>query len=144
MFRSWITFFKEEAHREITHLYGLRQQMLPCDREHLYENTEEHFEKDPTARGLRQWIKTWKPVLLRGINASKKRGLHGRQSTTCNIRDWLVNSQQTARENQSQQQENTNTSSHNSTTSESNNTTSNTSDHTAEHIRENKQEQSLS
>ena len=82
---------QEEAKREITHLYGLRQQMLPSDRELLYNSPEEHFVRDPTSRGMRQWINTWKHVVLRGVNMSKKRGLQGQGGRTQNIRNYMSN-----------------------------------------------------
>jgi hypothetical protein len=58
--------------QEITALYTLRNQVLPRDRELFYSSLEEHFTQDPTSRGLRQWVLTWQPVILRSVKDSSR------------------------------------------------------------------------
>jgi hypothetical protein len=55
----------EQAKREIVSMYELKDEVLPRDRELYYETTEAHFEREKTSLALRQWLSTWKPVLLK-------------------------------------------------------------------------------
>jgi hypothetical protein len=54
----------EQAQREIVTMYEIKNDVLPRDRELFYATTEEHFEKETSSLALRQWLSTWKPVLL--------------------------------------------------------------------------------
>jgi hypothetical protein len=54
----------EQAKREIVSMYELKDAVLPRDRELYYETTDAHFEREKTSLALRQWLSTWKPVLL--------------------------------------------------------------------------------
>ena len=54
----------EQAQREIVTMYEMKNDVLPRDRELFYATTEEHFEKETSSLALRQWLSTWKPVLL--------------------------------------------------------------------------------
>ena len=56
-----------QAQRETEEIYSQRSLIQPRDRDVFYSNTNEHFQKEPMARGLRQWLNTWKPLLLRSI-----------------------------------------------------------------------------
>jgi hypothetical protein len=60
------------AQQETTALYTLRHQVLPRDRELFYSSVETHFLKEPTSRGLQQWIYTWKPVILQSVKDSQR------------------------------------------------------------------------
>ena len=56
-----------QAQRETEEIYSQRSLVQPRDWDVFYSNTNEHFQKEPTARRLRQWLNTWKPLLLRSI-----------------------------------------------------------------------------
>ena len=56
-----------QAQRETEEIYSQCSLVQPRDRDVFYSNTNEHFEKEPTACGVRQWLNTWKPLLLRSI-----------------------------------------------------------------------------
>ena len=79
----------EQAEREIRLLYSQRRHILPRDNDLIYETAEEHLEQEPTARGRRQWLLTWKPVIKQGIEFAKKHGLVTRRFRTTDIRDYM-------------------------------------------------------
>ena len=56
-----------QAQRETEEIYSQRSLVQPQDRDVFYSNTNKHFQKEPTAHRLRQWLNTWKPLLLRSI-----------------------------------------------------------------------------
>jgi hypothetical protein len=60
------------AQQETTTIYSLRDQVLPRDRELFYATLDIHFQKEPSSRGLRQWLFTWKPVILQSVKDSKR------------------------------------------------------------------------
>jgi hypothetical protein len=66
-----------QAQRETENLYGIREQVLSRDKDLFYTTIDTHYEKETTARGLRQWLNTWKPVILHSVAESKKFGLRG-------------------------------------------------------------------
>ena len=53
-----------QAQRESEEIYSQRSLVLPRDRDVFYSNTNEHFQKESTARGLKEWLNTWKPLIL--------------------------------------------------------------------------------
>ena len=63
-----------QAKRETEEIYSQCSLVQPRDRDIFYSNTNEHFQKEPMAHGmahgLRQWLNTWKPLLLRSIQDS--------------------------------------------------------------------------
>ena len=65
-----------QAQRETEEIYSQCSLVQPRDRDVFYSNTNEHFQKEPMARGLRQWLSTWKPLLLRSIQNSIAMGTH--------------------------------------------------------------------
>ena len=74
-----------QAQRETEEIYSQCSLVQPRDRDVFYSNTNKHFQKEPTARGLRQWLKTWKPLLLRSIQDVIATGTH----RTHSIRDYF-------------------------------------------------------
>jgi hypothetical protein len=64
-----------QAQRRTEQLYNLRHQVLPRDRIKFYSTITEHFEREPTSIGLRQWLSTWRPVILASIAQNKRLGL---------------------------------------------------------------------
>ena len=56
-----------QAQRETEEIYSQCSLVQPQDRDVFYSNANEHFQKEPRAHGLRQWLNTWKPLLLRSI-----------------------------------------------------------------------------
>jgi hypothetical protein len=71
-----------QAFAETTALYSIRGQVTPRDRDLFYTTLEEHKLKEPTATGLRQWLNTWKPVILQSIKNSDRTGSHRIQTIT--------------------------------------------------------------
>ena len=69
-----------QAKREISLIYSLRNQTLPSDRFMFYTTPQHHFEQEPTSRQIRQWITTWHPVILSSIQRSKNLGITGTSS----------------------------------------------------------------
>ena len=53
----------EMAMKQTEELYSLRHEVLPRDRDLFYTSLEEHHQKEPTSKGLIQWLNTWEPVL---------------------------------------------------------------------------------
>jgi hypothetical protein len=68
---------RAQAQREITLIYTLRTRTLPCDRFMFYPSIQEHFDKEPSSRQLRQWIETWHPVILTSVQRRRQLGLTG-------------------------------------------------------------------
>ena len=48
-----------QAQREPEEIYSQQSLVKPCDQEVFYSNTHEHFHKESTAQGLKQWLNTW-------------------------------------------------------------------------------------
>ena len=70
------------AQKETENLYEIRDQVLSRDKDLFYTTIDTHYKQEPTSRGLRQWLNTWKPVLLHSLEESKKRGLQGVRALT--------------------------------------------------------------
>ena len=49
----------DQAQRETEEIYSKCSLVQPCDRDVFYSNTTEHFPKQSTACGLKQWLNTW-------------------------------------------------------------------------------------
>ena len=64
-----------QARLETLSLYDHRHLVLPRDDSLFYSSPEEHFHREPTSRGLRQWLHTWQPVILTSIRESHRLGL---------------------------------------------------------------------
>ena len=56
-----------QAQRETEEIYSQCSLVQPCNRDVFYSNTNEHFQKESRARGLKQWLNTWKPLILQSI-----------------------------------------------------------------------------
>jgi len=65
----------EQTQRDLETLYSRREEMLPCDQEHLYRSVEEHLKMEPTSLARQQWLNIWEPVVLQGINKGQRLGL---------------------------------------------------------------------
>ena len=53
-----------QAQWETEEIYSQCSLVQPRDRDVFYSNTHKHFQKESTARGLKQWLNTWKPLIL--------------------------------------------------------------------------------
>jgi hypothetical protein len=71
-----------QALAETMVLYEKRHTVQPCDRDLFYLNMEEHKEKEPSATGLRQWLSTWKPVILQSMKEGTRTGSNRIRSIT--------------------------------------------------------------
>ena len=67
----------EMALKQIEELYNHKKDVLPRHQELFYDTLEQHQAKEPTSKGLRQWIRTWEPVLLKSVEDAKKFGTRG-------------------------------------------------------------------
>ena len=67
----------ETAKRETEAVYEIREDVLPRDHDVFYATLEEHYEQEPTSRGLRQWLLTWKPTLLQSAKQAVTFGTQG-------------------------------------------------------------------
>ena len=65
------------ATRETEALYDIRDDVLPRDQELYYTSLEAHCEQETTSRGMRQWLNTWKPVLLHSLKEGQRLGTQG-------------------------------------------------------------------
>lgn len=65
----------EMAQIETQQLYNIRNQVLPRDRALFYATLDEHYERESSSVALRQWIRTWKPTILRSIKDCATVGL---------------------------------------------------------------------
>ena len=74
-----------QAKWETEEIYSQCSLVQPCDRDVFYSNTNEHFQKESTARGLKQWLNTWKPLILRSIQEGTAMGTNHDHS----IRDYF-------------------------------------------------------
>ena len=74
-----------QAQRETEEIYSQRSLVQPRDWDVFYSNTNEHFQKESMARGLRQWLNTWKPLILRSIQDGTAMGTNRNHS----IRDFF-------------------------------------------------------
>ena len=64
----------ERARRETAALYDIRDNVLPRDRDLFYTTLEDHWAAESSSRGLRQWVNTWKPVILRSVKDNERQG----------------------------------------------------------------------
>ena len=69
-----------QAQRETEEIYSQRSLVQPRDQDVFYSNTHEHFQKESTARGLKQWLNTWNPLLLQSIQDSITTGTNRNHS----------------------------------------------------------------
>ena len=76
----------ERAMRETEALYEVKTDVLPRDYDLFYTTIDEHYEHETTSRGLRQWIHTWKPVILQSIKQATTLGTRG----LANIRQFFT------------------------------------------------------
>ena len=53
-----------QAQWETEEIYSQCSLVQPRDWDVFYSNTNEHFQKESMARGLKQWLNTWKPLIL--------------------------------------------------------------------------------
>ena len=58
----------EQAKREVLALYALKHQVPPSDVILFYDTPELHFSIDTTSLALRNWLNTWRPVILRSAS----------------------------------------------------------------------------
>ena len=56
-----------QAQCETEEIYSQRSLVQPRDQDVFYSNTNKHFQKESTARGLQQWLNTWKPLILQSV-----------------------------------------------------------------------------
>ena len=59
-----------QAKREVVALYALKSQVHPHDIILFYDTPELHFSIDTTSLALRNWLNTWRPVILRSASSS--------------------------------------------------------------------------
>jgi hypothetical protein len=64
----------KQAITETKALYALRMKVQPRDQDLFYRNIDEHMLKEPTSNGLRQWLNTWKAVLLQSMKNGDRTG----------------------------------------------------------------------
>ena len=74
-----------QAQQETEEIYSQRSLDQPRDRDVFYSNTNEHFQKESMARWLKQWLNTWKPLILRSIHEGTATGTNRNHS----IRDFF-------------------------------------------------------
>lgn len=55
------------AKQETQDLYLKQHLVIPRDWNLFYSTVEEHCQHEPTSQRLRQWLFTWKPVILQSI-----------------------------------------------------------------------------
>ena len=67
-----------QAQWETEEIYSQCSLVQPRDWHVFYSNTNEHFQKESTACRLKQWLNTWKPLILRSIQEDTTMG------TNCN------------------------------------------------------------
>jgi hypothetical protein len=68
------------ARKQTAALYDIRDDVLPRDHSLFYSSIEEHHRREPTARGLQQWLSTWQPVLLLSVKTATLLGTRGMAS----------------------------------------------------------------
>ena len=56
-----------QAQWETEEIYSQCSMVQPRDRDVFYSNANKHFQKESTALRLKQWLNTWKPLILRSI-----------------------------------------------------------------------------
>jgi hypothetical protein len=70
----------EKAKRETEALYLVKDSVLPRDSELFYRSLSEHYEQETTSRGLRQWLRTWKPTILKSVKDATRLSTRGMTS----------------------------------------------------------------
>ena len=70
----------ERAIRQTEELYKSRRYVLPRHQKLFYESIEIHQEKEPTSKGLSQWINTWQAVIMSSVEKAKKQRTQGIRS----------------------------------------------------------------
>jgi hypothetical protein len=68
------------ARKQTAALYEIRADVLPRDHSLFYSNIEEHHEREPTSRGINQWLTTWQPVILQSVKEAVRLGTRGMAS----------------------------------------------------------------
>lgn len=71
-----------QAQAEILELYGQRHLVLPRGRDLFYPSLAHHFTAEPTSRGLRQWLLTYKSLILKSIKLSSTTQAHTSHTIT--------------------------------------------------------------
>ena len=56
-----------QTQRETEEIYLQRSLVQPRDWDVFYSNTNEHFQKESMAHGLKQWLNSWKQLILQSI-----------------------------------------------------------------------------
>ena len=69
-----------QAQWETEEIYSQHSLVQPRERDVFYSNTNEHFQKESTARGLKQWLNTWKLLILRSIREGTAKGTNHNHS----------------------------------------------------------------
>ena len=68
------------ARKQTAALYKIRADVLPRDHSLFYSNIDEHHNREPTSRGLNQWLITWQPVILQSVKEAARLGTRGMAS----------------------------------------------------------------
>ena len=74
-----------QAKQETEEIYSQRCLVQPHEWDVFYSNADKHFQKESMARGLKQWLNTWKPLILRSIQEGTAMGTKRNHS----IRDYF-------------------------------------------------------
>ena len=74
-----------QAQWETEEIYSQCSLVQPQDGDVFYSNTNEHFQKESTAHRLKQWLNTWKPLILQSIQEGTAMGTNHNHS----IRDFF-------------------------------------------------------
>ena len=69
-----------QAQQETEEIYSQRSLVQPRDRDVFYSNTNKHFRKESTDCRLKQWLNTWKPLILRSIQEGTATGTNHNHS----------------------------------------------------------------
>ena len=65
------------ARKQTAAMYEIRHDVLPRDHSLFYSNLDEHHQREPTSRGLTQWLSTWQPVILQSVKEAVRLGIQG-------------------------------------------------------------------
>ena len=72
----------ELAQRQTAELYKTKNKVLPRDHDLFYNTLEEHYEQEPSSRGLFQWINTWQPVIIQSVKDAATLGIQSTKAIT--------------------------------------------------------------
>jgi hypothetical protein len=65
--------------RETEALYNLKPFILPSDQECFYPSLAIHQDSLTTYTGLRAWVNTWRPAIIRSVKDAKDQGITNQQ-----------------------------------------------------------------